>query len=125
MYIQANQVPVFGAEWSPLLAPAALTQTQKDMCERAKKLLPNMPWATSPECGLCPPPIACPDCPAPIDCPDCPAPIDCPSCPDLTDYALKTDASSSGLKWYWLLVAAAGGIAVGAAGAAAMTKKRP
>lgn len=133
MYINVNQVPVFGVAEKGLLSQRDLeTQTSSSVgvtdaqrqlarqwCGGAKKWLTDHPTAAdflvSSECGICP---VAPDCPVA----DCPA---APGCPDLSDYVLKSDVSSGGIKWWWLLVAAAGGIAAGAAGASVFAKKSP
>jgi hypothetical protein len=88
-----------------------LTEPQQKLCKLAQSKLVNMPWVTSPDCGICAP------CPSPeaLECPSPEAqgyilPALCPTCDSMskTEAELSTGTEeTSGIAWWWLLVAAA------------------
>ena len=124
MYIHEAQLPVFGA-MNPNLATAyAPSSASNPLPTTGTYVKPTTPTITPVSAPPTPVSLDCP----PYECPDCPenppALFDCPSCPDLTDYVLKTD-TAGGLKWWWLLVAGAGGLVIGAGAALAFAKKTP
>jgi hypothetical protein len=100
----------FGADMSTMTAmvprgSGSLTPTQKKLCDAVKSRLANMPWVTSPECGICP--SSAVSCPTPEE-QGYILPESCPTCGE------EKSGTAGGIAWWWILVAAAGGIAVGA-----------
>jgi hypothetical protein len=95
----------------PIGGSGTLTETQQKLCKLAQSKLVNMPWVTSPDCGICAP------CPPPeaLECPSPEAqgyilPGSCPTCDSMskTEAELSTGVEeTSGIAWWWLLVAAA------------------
>ena len=123
MYVNWSPSPVLAAVNPNLSKPnlpaggGGLTAAQKTACAQAKKLLPNMPWVTSADCGVCPQCAAAADCPTP-EAQGYILPSACPDC----DIAKADVPVQTGVKWWWLLVAGATGLVVGAAGARAFAK---